>query len=700
MTGGGTVQCYRCELDPNGVPNWEITNLDGSPLDPSTICDTNADGSFGKVQGSYHDLNGCKPDKGEWVYGTKATTWSEEWYGDVAGKMCKGEVGLRYKISTNGCGGQRPQETVNGTKVCDCPAGYSETDPGCKYTATTTSPSGLTCYQCESCILIQSTCKEPTNTVCENEEFKQTCDGKLSITGTSCTGEINSVGTKLCCKEGDCTTGGGGPAPSPGDLCIGTQQVVFCNPTSDSSPSCQPTQKVITGTKTGPGCCVYGDWTGDLDPSQICAGSTGMKTRYDIHGACLPETQLVPGSHQPVWSDWIPNGDPSKLCPNETLSAYKYDTAGAICNQQTGTVPGTKVCDCPSGYSETDPGCKYTATTTSPSGLTCYQCETCEYSQSDCTPLASTVCEGEDIAQTCNGKLSITFGSCTESNNGVGTKDCCKYGPWTGDTAADICYGDVGTRTKNPAPGNTNPNCLPVTEPVIGSASPNWGPWEGDETGDLCEGEIGSKTRYDSSPCNLVETVPVPGTRDCDCIYDPQWTGDDPLDICPGTTGIRTKFLFSGPSTCDPTITDTFDGQKQLCNDNWTPDAACECDYFPQTASGPDCCENNRIQSPGCTNCLDCIALGIDGYSCQDCSSTANCCSCPSNLYPENLWVPDPACYCGPVSQTNEGENPDCCPISRTVQGECTDCGPSWDGCQCWGDHHCITCYGPDPQCE
>jgi hypothetical protein len=288
--------------------------------------------------------------------------------------------------------------------------------------------------------------------------------------------------------------------------------------------------------------------------------------------------------------------------------------------------------------------------------------------------------------------LSITGGSCTESNNGVGTKDCCKYGPWVGDSASDICYTSTGTKTKYPVAGNTNPNCLPVTDIVIGTAYPNWGPWEGDEPGDVCEGSVGSKTRYDSSPCNLVETVPVTGTHSCDCIYDPVWVGDDPLAICPGATGIRTKFLWTGPSTCDPTITEVFDGQKQLCNDNWTPEPTCECDYFAQTASGPDCCTNSRVQSGGCTNCLSCALLGIDGYSCQDCSSTENCCSCPDNMYPENLWAPDPACQCGPFTQTNEGTNPDCCPITRQWQGTCLDCAPGWTGCDCNGEDVCRAC--------
>ena len=85
-----------------------------------------------------------------------------------------------------------------------------------------------------------------------------------------------------------------------------------------------------------------------------------------------------------------------------------------------------------------------------------------------------------------------------------------------------------------------------------------------------------------------------------------------------------------------------------------------------------------------------------DSTTCQCCGG---CEECPDSDYLESDWVDSPECYCINFVQTNPGIRPECCVKSRVKDGECSECGPAWDGCFCGADTHCITCYGPDPQC-
>ena len=54
------IDCYMCKLDPNGVPNWVMKDINGDEVDLSTICEINEDGTFGRVQVWYTDLNKCQ----------------------------------------------------------------------------------------------------------------------------------------------------------------------------------------------------------------------------------------------------------------------------------------------------------------------------------------------------------------------------------------------------------------------------------------------------------------------------------------------------------------------------------------------------------------------------------------------------------------------------------------------------------------
>ena len=671
------------------MPDYNTCNPD-----PDTICEEGTgDIDFTCSGKTSPSMSACTYT---YIGGGKYTpNWNSiPWEGDKAEDICVGNSGTRTKYDNIG-GCQPISEPVTGTKECKCPTGYSSvSDPYCLDEVSELF-NGETCYACDICERVipsnllspLGNCSPIPATVCDTiTDYTFTCPGKKTITGESCSIEVTGPGTKVCCKYEDWKTSDGNPPPNPDDLCIGTGQVVFSDPTEDSSSDCQGSSKVIEGTKNyGDDCCDYGEPQGDK-PEDICIGETGITSRYAAY-PCYPEMSLVNGTKDctcpdgysptsvPCGTNWIElettssqgnacykceacianysscNPDPEQICESDIEYLFKCNgnsSPSMLSCEYTYTGGGKKICDCDEGFTTTPLTCAVNQVLMFQwASSDCQKCVDCIPNYNTCDPIIDKICEGVETMFTCSGLLD-DLQPCEYVYDGVGTfvPDWNSI-PWEGDKAEDICVGDSGTRTKYDNIGG----CQPISEPVVGTKDCcNWSAWYGDNQFELCFNETGTRTKFDKDLICPDKTEPVQG------IGQPVWSawlGDEASAICIGSFGERYRFDVSG--TCDHQEDEPVTGTKN-CDCTWGEWIGDDLTQICTSETGL----RTRYATSG--NCPPETEI-VQGQKSP----------CGHN------WSPDADCHCGGAFlQTSSGE--DCCPNQRLNEGQCTNCKTCEDG--------------------
>ena len=456
-----SIECWKCDKDPNGQPDWQVTDGDGNIYSVNYNSTgqywTSGDICASKTESlTFTDLKECKEDKTESVYGTKDCC-PEGW-------SATSQVG-QYPWCVSEEEYTPPDEDITCYKCSPCLSGTSTAMPpnDCGEVFAQ-EVFGTMCYACDDCEVDLTDCDKDPSEVCEGTVFDRTCKGKKAHSGLECQTTESYVGTKIC----DCDAGyyyESDPGclneisyvTNKGTICYGcdTCERVQSSDPNNSFANCTPLDSSICegveydaicpGKKisSGESCDIPIKLVGRADeiwtpwypdPSTVCEGTEFYQFSYNECNWDYKDQTAYGTAPITNWSEWAP--DASTRCPNIDVFQSRSNNCGGYEYQTvTGTKTGCATCsDC---NLESDPlACtnqpdKIAVETTIQAGsscngeevgedLVCYDCLTCNRDNYPWTPDEAEVCNGVLFIQTRDGD----YPECTQTRDATGTKSC------------------------------------------------------------------------------------------------------------------------------------------------------------------------------------------------------------------------------------------------------------------------------------